>query len=39
MTRSDNITVERVMQEYADRKCPLLVPEKPKKKASKDKAG
>ena len=41
MPRSDNVTVERVMAEYAAKKSerPLLVPEKPAKKATKDKAG
>jgi len=39
MPRQDNLTVESIMAEYANRKRPVLVPEKPSKKASKDKAG
>ena len=42
MPRDNGITIDKVVAEYANRKSekPLLVPEKPKKKASsKDKAG
>lgn len=41
MPSSDNSTIASVMQEYASKKTerPLLVPEKPSKKASKDKGG
>jgi len=39
MPRADNQTVATIMAEYSQRKQPVLVPQKPSKKATKDKAG